>query len=211
MSQTRVPVVGDDAYQRFLEVRRADLQRMARRTRGEYTPDDLASEAWLVGMEIAAKRASPFMFCEQEDQDILLAWMFNRFVKYADKSVRFAKKLDHGWDDDSEAMGATLTCLLAAPRDFDPQVRHEVSENARELIGVVQRSYTQAAAYALLLIRVDWDLCDLADLLWITLDTLRKRLKTLGLLARIQPSLFDGVDMIDPDFIPWRRRCLNVF
>jgi hypothetical protein len=168
--------------------------------------DDLAPEAWLMAIEIGTKRGWPIDFGSEDDQDMLIAWMHNRFVKYAEKAIRFAVKLDRDWDDESgESMGAALARLLTAPLDSDPQMRQHLHDEQQELVEIVHHSYSEAAAYILLLIRVDWHLEDLAALLWIGVDALRRRLKASGLRARVQPSLFDGKEVIDPGFTPWRR------
>lgn len=190
----------------FLSNRSGDLRRIAGRTRGELSAEDLRSEAWIMAIEIAHKRGWPFDFSDGDDQDTLFAWMHNRFVKYAEKVVRHAVKLDRNWDDEaSEQTGAVLARLLTAPIESDPQVRERLQEEQHEMVSIVRVSYSEAAAYVVLLIRVDWHADDLAALLRITIETLRRRLRVSGLLARVQPSLFDGVDVIDSDFLPLRR------
>ena len=82
--------------------------------------------------------------------------MHNRFVKYADKAVRNAVKLDRDWDnEDGERAGAVLARLLTAPLDSDPQMRLQLHEERQELGAIVRHSYSEAAAYVLLLVRVD--------------------------------------------------------
>ena len=168
--------------------------------------DDMVSESWILAIEIGQRRGWNFDFFDQDDQDTLLAWMHNRFVKYAEKAVRYAIKLDRNWDnDDGEQTGAALARLLTAPIDTDPQVRQQALEEKDDLIAVIQHSYSEASAYVLLLVRVDWHLEDLAGLLQIGQNALKQRLRASGLRARIQPTLFDGIDKIDPDFEPRRR------
>jgi hypothetical protein len=118
-------------------------------------------------------------------------------------SVRHASRLDHGPSDDDYR--PTLANLLRAPHDTDPQIRQILREERKEFLEVVRASYSQAAAYVLLLIRVEWELRDLADLLWIGVKTLRKRIEGCAELAGVQPTLFDGIDHIDSDFTPTRR------
>lgn len=195
-----------DRFHTFLETRRGDLRKIATRTRGEMSIDDLASESWLIAIEIGQRRGWTFDFGDEDDQDTLFAWMHNRFVKYAEKAVRHAIKLDRDWDnEDGERAGATLARLLTAPLQSDPQAAQQVHEEQHELVAVVRHSYSEASAYVLLLIRVDWHIEDLAELLWIGVSALRQRLKKAGLLTRVQPSLFDGVDVVDSDFTPRQR------
>ncbi|MGH8060982.1 MAG: hypothetical protein ACREO7_03090 [Pseudoxanthomonas sp.] len=191
----------------FLQDRRSDLRRIAARTQGEMTPEDLSSEAWLLAQEIEAKLNRPFNFADRLDQDRLLAWMNNRFVNFADKSVRHAIKLDTGWDDEAEGgAGARLSRMLLAPDSTDPHKQRMAEEEAGEMLEAVQRSYSQAAAFVILLIRTDWDVRALAADLWMGLGTLRKRMKAAAELALLQPTLFDGVDLIPLNFAPTRKR-----
>jgi hypothetical protein len=198
--------LADRGFSEFLDSRRGNIRSLAARTRGEMTADDLASEAWLIALEIEQRRGWRFDFADMEDQETLLAWMHNRFVKYAEKAVRYAMRLDRDWDqEDGEQAGAALARLLTAPLDADPQLRMQTAEEGRDLASVVRQSYSEAAAYVLLLIRVDWHMQDLADMLAIGRCALRARLRAAGLHALVQPSLFDGVDFIDPNFEPTRR------
>lgn len=80
-----------------------------------------------------------------------------------------------------------------------------LQEESESFRVVVRSSYSQAAAYVLLLIRVEWQLSDLASMLWISVETLRKRLRSCAELAGVQSSLFDGIDSIDENFSPTRR------
>ena len=193
-------------FEEFLVQRRGDLRRIASRTGGEYGADDLASESWLVALEIGQKRGWTFDFQDKDDQDTLMAWLYARFVKYAEKSIRFAVKLDRDWDnDESQRAGEALARLLTAPVDSDPQICRQAQESPEEFLSVVRLSYSQAAAYVLLLVRVDWDFVELADRMWIALGTLRKRVKSAGLLARVQPSLWDGVEELSAELEPWRK------
>lgn len=83
-----------DRCQTFVETGRGDLRRIATRTRGEMSIDDLVSESWLIAIEIGQRRGWTFDFRDEYDQDTLFAGMHNRFVKYAEKAIRHAIKLD---------------------------------------------------------------------------------------------------------------------
>jgi hypothetical protein len=194
-------------FEVFSRDRRNDLKRIAYATRGEMSADDLTSEAWLLGLEIEEKLGRPFDFTSPLDQDRLLAWMHNRFVKYADKSVRHAIKLDTGWDDDAEdSAGARISRMLLAPDGTDPLKHHVAQEEGMELLQAARRSYSQAAAYVILLVRSEWDMRALAADLWLGVTTLRRRMGAAAEIVKHQPALFDGVEEIPLDFVPARRR-----
>ncbi len=187
----------------FLDSRRQDLRRIAARTCGEYTIEDVCSEAWLIAEEISQKRGFAIDYLNWDDQEKLLSWLYARLVRYADKSVRFAVKLDRDWDaeDADSAMGA-LVRLLTAPDQFDPLVRLLDDEDRFDPMALIQYSYSQASAYVILLHRFDWDLADLADHLRIVVATLRANVCASGAWMAGQPSLFDRINTIDLDFLP---------
>lgn len=118
-------------------------------------------------------------------------------------------KLDRGWDEpELETPGIALARALAGPDADDPLARGLQEDAASELMEAVRASYSQAAAYVILLARVDWDVGDLADLIWVGRDTARRRLARAANSVTTQPSCFDGRQAIPEDFIPWRHRWL---
>lgn len=196
-------------FEVFSRERWGDLKRIAYATQGEHTADDLSSEAWLLAIEIEEKLERPFDFGCKLDQDRLLAWMYARFVKFADKAVRHAVRLDKGWDDEAEeGLGSRIARMLLAPEHSDPHRAHKTADEAAELAETVQKSYTEAAAYTILLIRKEWDLPELADNLWTCVRTLRDRIGRAAYRVQHQLALFDGVDRIEWHFTPgrWPRR-----
>lgn len=192
-----------DSIKSFIDSRRQDLRRIAARTCGECTIDDVCSEAWLVAVDISQKRGFAIDFLNRDDQEQVLSWLYVRLVRYADKSVRYAVKLDRDWDaeDADSAMGA-LARLLTAPDQFDPLVRLLDEEDRFDPLALVQYSYSQASAYVILLHRFDWDLANLADHLRIMATTLRAKVCASGAWMASQPSLFDRINTIDLDFLP---------
>jgi len=197
-------------FEGFVDARKSDLRRIANATQGEMEIEDLIQEAWVVAIEIGERMDEPFDFSNVEHQEHLLAKMYVRFVKYADKTVRFAMKLDRGWDDpEEESAGMALANALASPETDNPLTRAVLEDQATEFMEVVRASYSQAAAYVILLGRVEWALGDLAELLWVGRGTVRRRLGRVSGLVAVQPSCFDGVETIPEDFEPWKRRWLS--
>lgn len=189
------------AISQFFKDRAADLRRIARATRGDFELAEVESEAWLVAGDVERKRGYPVDFSDRQDQEKLLGTLYNRLVKFAEKHVRYAVKLDADWEkEESTAFGAVLARLLTAPVSSDPQFVLEQRQDGLE--AAVQRSYSEAAAYVLLLMRFEWDAKDLASHLRIALDTLRLRLKRAGIKVKVQPSLFDCFEKINRDFMP---------
>lgn len=199
-------------FEGFVSSRKGDLRRIASATQGEMEVDDLIQEAWVVAIEIGEGMDEPFDFSNVEHQEHLLAKMYVRFVKYADKTVRFAMKLDRGWDEpEEESVGAALANSLASPETDNPLTRAVLEDQATEFMEVVRASYSQAAAYVILLGRVEWDLGELADLLWVGRQTVRRRLGRVVEVLEAQPSCFDGVAAIPEDFEPWKKRWIHAY
>lgn len=138
-----------------------------------------------------------------------MAWLHQRLVKWADTRIRHALTLSHGSDGtDRDGTGAMLARMLTAPLETDPQMQQELVDERDELLERVLESYSEAAAYMLLLLRVHGSIVDMAELLWTSTRSVRYRMKCAGLLALRQPTLYDGIVRIPPDFQPWRKRYL---
>lgn len=198
-----------DPYQAFIVQRRADLRRIAGQTRGEHSFEDVATEAWLMAERIATRRGFAINFSHRCDQEQVLAWLHNRLVKYADKQLRYAVRLDKDWDnEDAEFTIHSMARLLAAPETFDPAVLLLRRETGPDPLALTRHSYSQASAYVILLCRFDWDAGALADHLHIMAKTLLARLRWFGAWTRWQASLFDGLQAIALDFEPTKARAL---
>lgn len=168
-------------------------------------------EAWLVAGRIGQKRGFAVDFGNAHDQEIVLAWLFNELVRFADKQTRYAVRLDKDWDqEDAGAAVEALSRFLVAPEAFDPAVAHELKQEREGRLAVIKHSYSQAAAYLILLERFTWDLEDLADHLKVVTGTLRSRIQHCAVWVRCQPSLFDRLCVIERDFAPLlARRALS--
>ena len=77
-----------DPFTDFTRSRASDLRRIANQTRGEQTFGDICNEAWLIVTEIHEKRGITPDLYSKIDQDEILGWLYNKVVKFADKSIR---------------------------------------------------------------------------------------------------------------------------
>lgn len=185
----------------FLKDRSADLKRIARGTEGEVSFEDLCSEAWIIAHKIAARRGSPIDFADLDDQETVLTWLSKEFIGYADKRMRYAERLDQeSTNDDGKTVENALKRLLVAPEASDPLVLLQTTEEQRDYLAMVRSSYSQATAYVLLLLRIGRE--GLAAHLRIGRGTLVRRILRAAGWFRIQPSMFDGIEAIDEDFVP---------
>ena len=189
----------------FLRGQAAALRRIAGAARGDMSVEDVKQEAWLVAADIGQRRGYSVDFGDPADQQSVLKWLYCKLVKFAEKQMRHAVRLDKDWDqEDSEFAASALARLLTSPLDSDPLVRLQQAEDDVDYAKMVRHSYSEASAYVLLLIRFDWDADALSADLRIAVQTLRKRLRLCGIKAKVQPSLFDGQAVIDPGFEPRR-------
>lgn len=152
-----------DPFQAFLVQRRSELRRIARMTRGEHTPEDVENEAWVLADRIGSKRGVPINFSLRTDQELVLGWLHNEVVKYADKQVRYAVKLDKDWDrEDADSTAHAMAQLLTAPEFFDPAILLLQREEVPDPVALTKHSCSQSSAYVILLSRFDWDTEELA-------------------------------------------------
>jgi hypothetical protein len=188
------------AIRRFFKERIGFVRKVQKERKGDIEPEEIESEAWLVASDIASKRDRPFDFANPDDQAHLLGSLFNKLVKFTEKHFRTATSLSVD-DDDTEqpSYGYFLARTLSAPAGSDPQHVGEPTDRDA-LIEAATRSYTEASAYVFLLDRFHWQRRTLAEHLRIALETLRFRVERAGRRALHEPSLFDDVCQIDPDF-----------
>lgn len=185
----------------FFRERAEDLKRIARQTRGDVELGDVQNEAWIAASELGKKRGYAVDFSDYQDQEALLSRLYGRFVRFAEKHFRYGVKLDTDWDrEESTAFAAVLARILTAPASSNPEARLQQLQEGTQVSAAVAQSYSQAAAYVLLLMRFDWEAVDVARHLKIATTTLRLRLRRAGVLAKQQPSLFDRICSVDPSF-----------
>lgn len=195
----------------FLRAQAVALRRIAGATRGDMNVEDVKQEAWLVAADIEQRRGYPVDFSDPGDQESVLKRLYCKLVKFAEKQMRHAVRIDKDWDQEDAGIAASaLARLLTSPLDSDPLVRLQQAEDEVDYSRIVRHSYSEASAYVLLLIRFEWDVEALASDLRVAVQTLHKRLKSCGIRAKIQPSLFDGLAVIDPAFEPRRARRFSI-
>lgn len=195
------------AFQEFLNSCRGDLRRIAWSSRGEYSVDDLCSEAWLISDEIGRKRGFAVDLSNGDDRRSILARLYNKLIRFAEKNVRFAVRLDKDWgSEDSDSAVNRLARLLTAPEDFDPLIRMQADEDQPSALQLIKYSYSQASAYVILLDRFDWEQEMLAGYLNLAVSSLRRRMIASGTHMKYQPSLFDRIQSVEHDFVPMVAR-----
>lgn len=184
--------------QAFLDSISVDLKRIARRTHGELSHEDLRQEAYFYICD----------FCEQykrypgpknsEDKHWLLARINNHFVKWADHDFRRSVRIDSLENDDGEFSNLELP----ADKSSDPLVQLLFKEQSSHLAGLLKRSYSEAKAYVIAFGKFDSDKARLSSFLWVTVNTLDDRCSRAITMVKQQRSLFDDTEVIDDAFNP---------
>ena len=96
-------------------------------------------------------------------------------MRYKDKTVRFAIKLDKYWEDpESESKTFVFESLLV-DEGANPSMQLQLRERADEFWDEVLKSYSQQTAYIILIDRVGDAQSVLAKFLGVALATLRKK------------------------------------
>ena len=118
----------------FLRTQAAALRRIAGATRGDMSVEDVKQEAWLVAADIEQRRGYPVDFGDPGDQESLLKWLYCKLVRFAEKQMRHAVRIDKDWDrEDAEVAASALARLLTSPLESDPLVRLQQARRAEDI------------------------------------------------------------------------------
>jgi hypothetical protein len=195
----------DDPFMEFLTLRQPALQRISRHTRGESSLGDVQAEAWLM-IDTLARKGVAIDLREPKDQSLLIAHLYQHLVRYTERVVRRAVRLDHA--PGGEAGEAhPLMNLLAAEQHYDPVIELIEAEDQAQaaLADDPPPHQSLAGAYVHLLRRFDNRMRDVADHLMISVSYCYRRCAHARCLAVHQQALPCGAS--DATFVPgaWRR------
>jgi hypothetical protein len=90
-----------DAFTKFTVARRPDLRRIARHTQGEHSVEDVVNEAWLLAAHLWERGDIAADFGDTAFQQRLLAHLYQKLVRYTERNIRHALRLDHPTRDES--------------------------------------------------------------------------------------------------------------
>src|SRR5690606_32295501 len=91
--------------------------------------------------------------------------------------------------------------LFAAPENSDPLVWFLAeSEEEIDWLALARETYSELSAFILLLVRCSWERNELARRLGVSVSTLQVRITRAADLWRVQPSMFDRIAFVDPNF-----------
>lgn len=181
-----------DSFHEFQRAQYCALRRIARLTVRRLTADDLMSEAWILACDISTRRGTPLRLREEREQDLLLAWLYNRFVRFERGNLP-----TYSLDTDAEDDELPWHERLASSEDADPlRCLLRLDEETETTMS----SFSEFAAYLALLRRFH-DGKKLASYLSIPLAVLRRRMDCARERAQQQATLFDGVETVDAHFV----------
>jgi hypothetical protein len=123
-----------DRFEHFVAQRKKDLARIARRTAGEYEFEDVVGEAFVMAAEIGRRRDHAVDWSSRTDQEQVLAYLYQKLVRYEERTVRFAVRLDKSEDDENSDFVHPLVGALASDGGRDPLavlVEREIQQASR--------------------------------------------------------------------------------
>lgn len=181
------------------------LQECRREARGQLSGDELLSEAFLAAHELGEQQGQPLDLRNPLDADLLLEGLLRRARRLG--RYRRGLSLDAAVDGGEE--GDSLACidLARGPEAWEPFMallaQDELPEDA---FARLQASYSQAAAYLILLERHGWCAEALAQAFRVGATVLLGRFQSAHAWLYRQPSIFDGVERVPEDFLAWYGR-----
>ena len=185
------------SYQAFCRDCGGDFRRIARKA-GDCDADDVACEAWLTAAELEAQ-GHVVDFADADFRNRLLAYLYQRFVRYNDRKIAAAQRFEREDDD-----ALPLLERLAAPTP-DP-LSVALLDEAHEDIPMPTYRHSQAAAWASFISMRGGHMPTVARHLMISLSWCYRRYTRALRLAQTQWPLPDA-QPIPPGEQPrpWRR------
>ncbi len=183
-----------------------DLRRIAGQTQGECTVDDLINDAWLLAFELQCDETQANIL-SQDFKKMLISRLFNRFCKFFSKRLRrTAIRLDDFGNDDDDGGKSNWLESLTASEEADPFVQLCRKEEMQEKEDRLKASYSEAAAYFLSQENLKSRRLNIAEYLALSWRWVRHKMKRARDWVQRQSSLFDGIEVIDDNFLPIPNR-----
>lgn len=180
----------DRELQLFLLKSKSRLERIARSTDSGAKAVDVHGEVWIAICALRQRLNRDLDLAQAGDGERIFSFVYSRLQRQKDWKLHFAESLDF---DDGE--GLRLSEKLS-------DTRPDESLEQTESYDALASTYSEAFAYVVALSNFRSDHALLADHLSIAIPTLRSRMRRLNELARRQPSLFDGKQRMDENFVP---------
>lgn len=180
----------DRELELFLLKAKSRLEKIARSMGLGTKAVDLYGEVWIAICTLRERLNRELDLFQAEDEDRIFSFLYSNLRGQKDWKLHFAASLDF---DDGE--GLRLSERLADTRSDEAR---EQAENYNALAS----TYSEAFAYVVALSNFRNERALLANHLAIALPTLQTRMRKLNEQAGRQPSLFDGKQRMDENFVP---------
>ncbi|KAF3999188.1 hypothetical protein [Glaciimonas immobilis] len=185
----------------FLTKMSSRLRRIGYVTKSGLSAKDLHTDAWIVASDIGEKRGSEVDFSDPDDQELVLSKLYSQTRRQTDSRLRSAICIDQDiegefkWSERLPASAASdpLISLL------EQEVAHEVALSSAVIL---KSSYSEAAAYVIVLAHFNNEREDVCTYLAISDSTLYKRVASAANHVRVQPSLIDRIERVGVRFMP---------
>lgn len=192
----------------FLPAHDDTLQRLAHYSRGRLTKEDLINDAFIFAIELGDERGCPLDLKTVQDQQLLLAHL-KRHINQDGR--RRHVSLDQAWENGEGETLPTLGERQAGRADWEPLQLLLLDEEPDgepevDVLALARATYSQAAAYLILLERFEQSWTALAEFLRLSVSVLKARFASACEWLRKQRSLFDGVERVSSDFLPYAGR-----
>lgn len=188
------------SFSKFLDENAAEFNAIVRFSGGAVALHELHSEAWLVAADIEAKRGSAVDFRAPSDQKLVVSWVVSK-LKFSRRGSVRTLSIDRTLHNGDDGQRIPWLSLFAAPENSDPLV-WILAEGEEEIdwLALARETYSELSAFILLLVRFSWEREELARSLGVSLLTLQVRMSRAADLWRVQPSMFDRIAFVDPNF-----------
>ncbi|WP_427183922.1 hypothetical protein ACL598_20570 [Bordetella bronchialis] len=202
-----------EAYERFANRHRGRFRGISRDTEGEHTLEDVASEALVLAIDMGEKAGAPPDFDDPEFQDRLLRHLYQHLVKYTERVVRCAVRLDKPIDGEevsAENHPAMRRRADVGNEPAEPLAQLLAKEAAAAPMDAVTPHESRAAAYFHLLERCGSSMRLAAEALRISISYCYFRFNEAKRLVTLQSDLKPIIG--DPTFSPgpWRPYKMTV-
>lgn len=195
-----------DPFMHFLAQCEDDLARIAWFSRSEHAHADVRQQAWLEAHDLAEERGTPPAYLDKAFQQEVLRRLRRQLVD-RDRKLRYATRLDHGFDgDDVHPLARQLVSdegrdPLAELLDAESPPQEPEPDEDREPLSL-------ALAWVLFLRRHDQRMPTVAARLLISVShAYRCCAKARWLAVHQRPiPLLRGADTAAGQLGPWRRR-----
>lgn len=195
------------AFERFLIARDKDIRRISRHTRGEFTPSDVQSEAWLITDYLPWSGDIAIDLGNTAYQETLLSHLYQRLVRYTERTVRHALRLDQQDRDEAPADRYDLLNNSSNGGTHDPLALLIAQESTSSQNDEPNPHQSLASAYLHLLRRHGGRVDTLAGYLLISTSHCYRCCSKARHLARCQRTLCmtPSHDQDDRALKPWRK------